>query len=188
MIKVIKNNSDNIKLNINKRLINQVYNCINNNYIKKCGCQKTRGEKNFSKKKISQQKGTGRARLGNRSSPVLKGGGRAFPSKAIIKKKKINKKMYKECIKQCLLYKKKKRKIFLFKPEKKIKKTKDFVEELIKAGIYNSKILVIFKKKNKKEIKIINKIKNLIIDEFYKLNIKNIIKSKYIIYYNFLEL
>ncbi|BGP12400.1 hypothetical protein JCM10213_001995 [Rhodosporidiobolus nylandii] len=39
---------------------------------------KNRSEVNFSGKKIRPQKGTGRARLGSRGSPMLKGGGRAF--------------------------------------------------------------------------------------------------------------
>ncbi|GAA5988593.1 hypothetical protein JCM11641_004614 [Rhodosporidiobolus odoratus] len=39
---------------------------------------KNRAEVRFSGKKIRPQKGTGRARLGDRGSPMLKGGGRAF--------------------------------------------------------------------------------------------------------------
>ncbi|BGP21324.1 large subunit ribosomal protein L4 [Rhodotorula toruloides] len=39
---------------------------------------KNRSEVNYSSKKIRPQKGTGRARLGSRGSPMLVGGGRAF--------------------------------------------------------------------------------------------------------------
>lgn len=39
---------------------------------------KNRAEVSFSGKKMRPQKGTGRARLGDRGSPMLKGGGRAF--------------------------------------------------------------------------------------------------------------
>ncbi|BGO99108.1 large subunit ribosomal protein L4 [Rhodotorula toruloides] len=39
---------------------------------------KNRSEVNYSGKKIRPQKGTGRARLGSRGSPMLVGGGRAF--------------------------------------------------------------------------------------------------------------
>ncbi|KAG8806482.1 54S ribosomal protein, mitochondrial [Serendipita sp. 399] len=42
---------------------------------------KTRYEVNYSGRKIRPQKGTGRARLGDRGSPMLRGGGRAFGPK-----------------------------------------------------------------------------------------------------------
>ncbi|KZO98392.1 ribosomal protein L4 [Calocera viscosa TUFC12733] len=42
---------------------------------------KTRGEVSGSGKKLRPQKGTGRARLGDRGSPMLRGGGRAFGPK-----------------------------------------------------------------------------------------------------------
>lgn len=42
---------------------------------------KTRGEVNYSNRKIRPQKGSGRARLGDRGSPMLRGGGRAFGPK-----------------------------------------------------------------------------------------------------------
>ncbi|GAA6002727.1 hypothetical protein JCM10207_007646 [Rhodosporidiobolus poonsookiae] len=56
---------------------------------------KNRAEVNFSGKKIRPQKGTGRARLGSRGSPMLKGGGRAFgprPKGPDGWKRKINRK------------------------------------------------------------------------------------------------
>lgn len=43
---------------------------------------KNRAEVNYSGKKMRPQKGTGRARLGDRGSPMLKGGGRAFGPRA----------------------------------------------------------------------------------------------------------
>ncbi|GAA5858768.1 hypothetical protein JCM8547_004979 [Rhodosporidiobolus lusitaniae] len=56
---------------------------------------KNRSEVNFSGKKMRPQKGTGRARLGSRGSPMLKGGGRAFgprPKGPDGWKRKINRK------------------------------------------------------------------------------------------------
>ncbi|GAA5862352.1 hypothetical protein JCM1840_004154 [Sporobolomyces johnsonii] len=56
---------------------------------------KNRAEVNYSGKKIRPQKGTGRARLGSRGSPMLKGGGRAFgprPKGPDGWKRKINRK------------------------------------------------------------------------------------------------
>lgn len=46
-------------------------------------CQKTRAEVQGSSRKLYKQKGTGRARRGNLRTPVMKGGGRAFPNKPI---------------------------------------------------------------------------------------------------------
>ncbi|MGX7583136.1 50S ribosomal protein L4 [Candidatus Vidania fulgoroideorum] len=171
------------KKKINTNLINQIYNCLIYNSKERCGCQKTRGEKNFSKIKISPQKGTGKARLGNRSSPILKGGGRAFPSKRTKKKKKINKKMYRKCIKQCLYYKQKKSRIFILRDYYLIKKTKDFVNKLIKKKIYKKKILMVL---NGIEVekRFFKNVKNVIIDTIQKLSLVNIINSDYIIFYN----
>jgi len=57
--------------------------------------QKTRAEVRHSTKKPWRQKGTGRARAGMTSSPLWRGGGRAFPSTPDENfSHKVNKKMY----------------------------------------------------------------------------------------------
>lgn len=57
--------------------------------------QKTRAEVNHSTRKPWRQKGTGRARAGMTSSPLWRGGGRAFPnSPAENYSQKVNKKAY----------------------------------------------------------------------------------------------
>lgn len=43
--------------------------------------QKTRAEVRHTTKKMFRQKGTGRARAGHSSTPIRRGGGRAFPSR-----------------------------------------------------------------------------------------------------------
>ncbi|UOQ27929.1 LSU ribosomal protein L4p (L1e) [Candidatus Vidania fulgoroideae] len=170
---------------INKLLLRQILNCMYFNGKRKCGFQKTRGEKKYSKKKMSPQKGTGKARLGSRSSPVLTGGGRAFPGRAVNKKKKINKKMYKKCMYQCFLYSQKKFKNLIFVPEKKNTKTKEFVKELIRKKIYGKKNLFIFKKKDMSESKLVRNIKNIEIDQFERISVLKFFKSDYNIFYNF---
>lgn len=45
------------------------------------GCAKNRGEMAGRKGKMGKQKGSGRARVGNRRTPIRKGGGTAFPPK-----------------------------------------------------------------------------------------------------------
>lgn len=57
--------------------------------------QKTRSEVAKSTKKPWRQKGTGRARAGKASSPIWRGGGRAFPSLSSENfTQKVNRKMY----------------------------------------------------------------------------------------------
>jgi len=57
--------------------------------------QKTRGEVHHSTKKPWRQKGTGRARAGMTSSPIWRGGGRAFPARPEENHtQKVNRKMY----------------------------------------------------------------------------------------------
>src|SRR5690606_3739600 len=57
--------------------------------------QKNRAEVHHSTKKPWRQKGTGRARAGMTSSPLWRGGGRAFPSTPDENfSHKVNKKMY----------------------------------------------------------------------------------------------
>ncbi len=57
--------------------------------------QLTRAEVKHSTKKPWRQKGTGRARAGMSSSPVWRGGGRAFPNKPNENfSQKVNRKMY----------------------------------------------------------------------------------------------
>ncbi len=61
--------------------------------------QKDRQEVKHSTKKPWRQKGTGRARAGMRSSPIWRGGGRAFPSSPDENfSQKVNKKMYRVAI------------------------------------------------------------------------------------------
>ena len=57
--------------------------------------QKARGDLTRSGRKPWKQKGTGRARAGSASSPIWRGGGKAFPSSPDENfSQKINRKMY----------------------------------------------------------------------------------------------
>ena len=79
----------------NEALIHQLITSYLSNARFATRAQKTRAEVNHSTRKPWRQKGTGRARAGMSSSPIWKGGGRAFPNKPNENfSKKINKKMY----------------------------------------------------------------------------------------------
>src|SRR5690606_4518061 len=64
----------------NEPLIHQVVVAYQANARSGNSKQKTRAEVRHSTKKPWRQKGTGRARAGMTSSPLWRGGGRAFPS------------------------------------------------------------------------------------------------------------
>src|SRR5690606_21691218 len=81
----------------NKNFLLKHFSLINKKYnnIIKTNKTKTRGEVSFSTKKLWKQKGTGRARIGSKSSPILTGGGITFGPSGLTKKIKINKKLKK---------------------------------------------------------------------------------------------
>ncbi|QSW37814.1 50S ribosomal protein L4 [Candidatus Vidania fulgoroideae] len=80
----------------------QIDNCLKANTITGTKNKKTRSTKRYSTKKLTPQKGSGKARKGSRSSPVLVGGSKAFIDTKNNTKKKINKKMYQKYLKYCL--------------------------------------------------------------------------------------
>ncbi len=79
----------------NEALVHQIVVAFQANARLGTRAQLTRAEVHHSTKKPWRQKGTGRARSGMTSSPVWRGGGRAFPnSPAENFSQKVNKKMY----------------------------------------------------------------------------------------------
>ncbi|MEX1166716.1 MAG: 50S ribosomal protein L4 [Hydrogenophaga sp.] len=79
----------------NEALIHQLVVAYQANARQGTRAQKGRDQVNHSTKKPFKQKGTGRARAGMTSSPIWRGGGRAFPNKPDENfSQKINKKMY----------------------------------------------------------------------------------------------
>ena len=79
----------------NEALVHQLVTAYMANARSGNRAQLTRAEVKHSTKKPWRQKGTGRARSGMTSSPVWRGGGRAFPNKPSENfTQKINRKMY----------------------------------------------------------------------------------------------
>ncbi|MFT0849860.1 50S ribosomal protein L4 [Achromobacter sp. F4_2707] len=79
----------------NEALVHQIVVAFQANARGGNRAQKSRGTVKHSTKKPWRQKGTGRARAGMTSSPLWRGGGRAFPSSPDENfTQKINKKMY----------------------------------------------------------------------------------------------
>ena len=79
----------------NESLIHQVVVAYQANGRQGTRAQKDRGQVKHTTAKFFRQKGSGRARAGMLSSPIRRGGGRAFPSSPDENfKQKLNKKMY----------------------------------------------------------------------------------------------
>jgi len=79
----------------NEALVHQIVVAFQANARSGTRAQKSRGTVKHSTRKPWRQKGTGRARAGMTSSPLWRGGGRAFPSTPDENfSQKINKKMY----------------------------------------------------------------------------------------------
>ncbi|QSW37674.1 50S ribosomal protein L4 [Candidatus Vidania fulgoroideae] len=83
----------------------QVQNCLQSNCMVGTKGKKNRSTRRYSTKKLTPQKGSGKARKGSRSSPLLVGGSKAFIDIKNHKRKKINKKTYHKYLKYCI-YKK----------------------------------------------------------------------------------
>ena len=79
----------------NESLVHQIVVAYQANARQGTRAQKDRGTVKHSTKKPFKQKGTGRARAGMTSSPIWRGGGRAFPNTPFENfTQKVNKKMY----------------------------------------------------------------------------------------------
>jgi len=87
----------------NEALVHQVVVAYQANARAGNRAQKDRAEVKHSTKKPWRQKGTGRARAGMTSSPLWRGGGRAFPNSPEENfSQKVNKKMYRAGIRSIL--------------------------------------------------------------------------------------
>ena len=113
---------------------------------------KSRGEVRATGKKVWAQKGTGRARHGDRKAPIFVKGGRAHgPTGEENYKLKISKKMKRKALFSSLSYKLKEKEIMFVKGLEKIKpKTKEMAQ-LVNQLILKSANQRINKSKNKRQ-------------------------------------
>ena len=106
--------------------------------------QKTRAEVKHSTRKPFKQKGTGNARAGMTSSPIWRGGGRAFPNRTDENfVKKINKKAYRTGMKSILSELVRQDRLSIVEEFKvQAPKTKDFVAKIKSLGV-TDKVLIL---------------------------------------------
>ena len=133
---------------INKQIVSNVLYKTNANYKGRRAKTKQQNEIKGSTSKIYAQKGTGNARHASRKAPIFVGGGVAHGPKGRTKykKRKLNKSEKKLSIASMLTEKNKKNNLIIFEDfEKKILKTKEMNQILIKFEATNS-IMIVDKK------------------------------------------
>jgi large subunit ribosomal protein L4 len=107
--------------------------------------QKTRAEVRHTTKRPWAQKGTGRARAGMTSSPIWRGGGRAFPNRPDENfTQKLNKKAYRAGMRSILSeIVRQERLTVVEKFDVETPKTKKFLEKINTLGVKNNVLILI---------------------------------------------
>ena len=107
--------------------------------------QKTRSEVKHSTRKPFRQKGTGNARAGMTSSPIWRGGGRAFPNRTDENfVKKINKKAYRVGMKSILSELVRQDRLSIVEEFKvEAPKTKDFIAKMKSLGVTDRVLILV---------------------------------------------
>ena len=129
----------------NEALIHQLVSSYNSNGRSGTRAQKTRAEVHHSTKKPFAQKGTGRARAGMTSSPIWRGGGRAFPNRPDENfTQKLNKKAYRAGMKSILSELVRQDRISIIEEFKvDLPKTKQFLDKIKPLGITKNVLILI---------------------------------------------
>ena len=107
--------------------------------------QKTRSEVKHSTRKPFRQKGTGNARAGMTSSPIWRGGGRAFPNRTDENfVKKVNKKAYRTGMKSILSELVRQDRLSIVEEFKVgAPKTKDFIAKIKSLGLTDRVLILV---------------------------------------------
>jgi large subunit ribosomal protein L4 len=107
--------------------------------------QKTRSEVKHSTRKPFRQKGTGNARAGMTSSPIWRGGGRAFPNRTDENfVKKVNKKAYRTGMKSILSELVRQDRLSIVEEFKvEAPKTKDFIAKIKSLGVTDRVLILV---------------------------------------------
>ena len=168
---------------INKKLVSNVLYKTNANFKGRKGKTKQQNEIRGSTSKIYAQKGTGNARHASRKAPIFIGGGVAHGPKGESKyrKRKLNKSEKKLSIASMFTEKNKKKNLLIFNDfEKKIAKTKEMNQILIKFDATNS-IMIIDKKSFNNIYKSVRNISNVKITDSNHFSAFDLAKYKKVI-------
>jgi large subunit ribosomal protein L4 len=129
----------------NESLIHKLVTSYMNNGRTGTRSQKTRGEVSHTTKRPWAQKGTGRARAGMTSSPIWRGGGRAFPNRPDENfTQKLNKKAYRAGMRSILSeIVRQERLTVVEKFDIETPKTKKFLEKITAFGVQKNVLILI---------------------------------------------
>ena len=129
----------------NEGLIHQLVTSYMNNGRTGTRSQKTRAEVRHTTKRPWAQKGTGRARAGMTSSPIWRGGGRAFPNRPDENfTQKLNKKAYRAGMRSILSEIVRQNRLSVVeKFDIETPKTKKFLEKINTFGVENNVLVLI---------------------------------------------
>src|SRR6056300_1032353 len=129
----------------NEALIHQLVTSYMSNGRSVTRAQKTRAEVKHSTRKPFRQKGTGNARAGMTSSPIWRGGGRAFPNRPDENfTQKLNKKAYRAGMRSILSeIVRQDRLTVVEKFDVETPKTKKFLEKINTFGVENNVLILI---------------------------------------------
>ena len=169
---------------INKQIVSNVLYKTNANYKGRRAKTKQQNEIKGSTSKIYAQKGTGNARHASRKAPIFVGGGVAHGPKGRTKykKRKLNKSEKKLSIASMITEKNKKNNLIIFEDfEKKILKTKEMNQILIKFEATNS-IMIVDKKSMNNIYKSTKNIPNIKITDTNHFSAYYIAKYKKVIF------
>ena len=162
---------------VNKKLIAQAIRVYLANQRQGTASTKTRGEVRGSRRKIWRQKGTGRARHGDKYAPIFVGGGIAHGPKPKSFSLKMPKKMKRKALFGVLTSKLKEKQLLVVSGLEKIKsKTKEIskiMENLkvkMKNGKLKSKVLLVIPKKTENVILAGKNLENLVLCQADLLN------------------
>lgn len=143
--KTIKASDATFGREFNESLIHQVVTSYMSNARQVTRSQKTRAEVKHSTRKPFRQKGTGNARAGMTSSPIWRGGGRAFPNRPDENySQKLNKKVYRAGMKSILSELVRQNRLAIVEDFKvDAPKTKQFIEKVKTLGITDNVLILV---------------------------------------------
>ena len=146
-----------------------------------CASSKNRSRVKYNGRKLWRQKGTGRARVGAASSPIMRGGGVAFGPVPKNYSLKVNKKVKKTAMQMALADKFKDKKIIIVDDFglKEIK-TKKFYDILKKFNLDN--VLIVTDKKDDNLEKSSKNIKRVKLLRVEGLNVYDMLRHKYLLF------
>ena len=174
---------------VNEKLLAQAVRVFLFNQRQGTVSTKTRGEVKGSSRKIYAQKGTGRARHGDRYAPIFVGGGRAHGPKPKDWSRKLPKKMKRQALFSALSLKVKEKKILVLQGlEKIVPKTKKMVKVLenlklqVRRGKLLEKTLLVLPEKMEEIIRAGKNIANLKIALASNLNTYQVLNYERLIF------